>query len=54
MNDFKQSPEGNVGRAGRFDHMVGAKIDEQIIAFHRSASEPSVCRNRRVRRDVNT
>src|SRR5215475_10753926 len=34
MNDFKQSLEGNVGRAGRFDHMVGAKIDEQIIAFH--------------------
>jgi hypothetical protein len=34
VNDFKQSPEGNVRRAGRFDHMVGAKIDEQIIAFH--------------------
>src|SRR5262245_46317057 len=34
MNDFTQSPEGNVGRAGRLDDMVRAKIGEQIIAVH--------------------
>src|SRR5262249_26237736 len=53
-DDFKQSLEGSVRRAGRFDHMVGAKIDEQIIALHRLCERTIGLPQPAVRRDVNT